>query len=52
MNAKTDEIILRQPFLMRVLVRAPWSYRRPRLWAGTRLACEIFRACCSGRCTA
>jgi hypothetical protein len=42
MNAKTDQLILRQPVLMRVLVRAPWSYQRPRLWAGIRLACGIF----------
>jgi hypothetical protein len=30
-----------QPFLMRVLVWGPWSYRRPRTWAGIRLACAI-----------
>jgi hypothetical protein len=42
MNAPTDNVIARQPFLMRVLVWAPWSYRRPRLWASIRLACGIF----------
>lgn len=40
MNAKTDKA--RQPFLMRVLVWGPWSYRHPRPWAAFRLACGIF----------
>jgi threonine/homoserine/homoserine lactone efflux protein len=48
MNATTDQVILRQPFLMRVLVRASWSYRRPRLWAGIRLACGVFNLVVAG----
>ena len=30
-----------QPVMMRFLVRS-WEYRRPRLWAGVRVACGIF----------
>jgi hypothetical protein len=48
MNAKTDKVIAQQPFLMRVLVRAPWSYRRPGLWASIRLACGIFNLAVAG----
>ena len=49
MMVTTEQSVRRQqPVLMRVLVWAPWSYRRPRLWAGIRLACAIFSLATAG----
>ena len=41
MHAPADNVPPPQPVLMRFLVRS-WEYRRPRLWAGVRVACGIF----------
>jgi hypothetical protein len=49
MMTTTEQSIRRQqPVLMRILVWAPWSYRRPRLWAGIRLACAILTLSTAG----
>jgi len=41
MHAPADNVPSWRPVLMRFLVRS-WEYRRPRLWAGVRVACGIF----------
>ncbi len=41
MYAPTDSISPPRSVLMRFLVRS-WEYRRPRLWAGVRVACGVF----------
>ncbi len=41
MDARADKVIPSRSVLMRFLVRS-WEYRRPRLWAGVRVACGIF----------
>ena len=41
MPAPGDNVVSRQPVLMRFLVRS-WEYRRPRLWVGVRVVCGIF----------
>lgn len=49
MMTTTEQSVRRQqPVLMRVLVWAPWDYRRPRLWAALRLASAILSLAAAG----
>ena len=41
MYALNDSVPSSRSVLMRFLVRS-WEYRRPRLWAGVRVACGVF----------